>query len=141
MTSQKRKEKQKLTLLQKAIQNCLSTNEPPTNSHSLTHSFDLQMIYRFHQKLSNLKKHPTTITNDNVPNKNNRERIKTSKYFNGSFNGILEKNQPKYIDFPKILFGKSSRSFSLKWHKEFPWLHYNLDKDAASCYTCMSAAK
>ena len=45
------------------------------------------------------------------------------------------------IDFPKILFGKSSRSFSLKWHKEFPWLHYNLDKDAASCYTCMSAAK
>ena len=48
MTSQKRKEKQKLTLLQKAIQNCLSTNEPPTNSHSLTHSFDLQMIYRFH---------------------------------------------------------------------------------------------
>ena len=62
MPSPKRKEKQKQKLLQKASQNCLSTNEPSTNFHSLTHALDLQMIYRFHQKLSNLKKHPTTIT-------------------------------------------------------------------------------
>ena len=35
-----------------------------------------------------------------------------------------------YIDFPKISFGKSSRSFSSKWYMEFPWLHYNLYKEA-----------
>ena len=50
-----------------------------------------------------------------------------------------KKNQPKYIDFIITLFGNSSRYFSSKWYKEFPWLHYNLDKDAAICYTCMSA--
>ena len=45
---------------------------------------------------------------DNAPNENNRERIKSSKYPNASFNGVPEKNQPKYIDFPKNLIGKSS---------------------------------
>ena len=50
-----------------------------------------------------------------------------------------KKNQPKYIDFIITLFGNSIRYFSSKWYKEFPWLHYNLDKDAAICYTCMSA--
>ena len=76
-----------------------------------------------------------------MPNENNRERIKNSKYPNASFNGIPEKNQPKYIAFPKILFGKSSRSLSSRWYKEFPELYYNLDKYAASCYTCISAEK
>ena len=90
-------------------------------------------IYK--RKTSNYDHH------DNVPNENNRERIKNSKYPNTFFNGIPEKNQPKYTDLPKTLFGKSSRSFSSKWHKEFPWLHYNLDKDAAFCSTCMSAEK
>ena len=54
------------------------------------------------QLLSNYDHH------GNVPNENNREPIKKLKYPNASFNGISEKNQPKYIDFPKILFGKSS---------------------------------
>ena len=85
------------------------------------------------QLLSNYDHH------GNVPNENNREPIKNSKYPNASFNGISEKNQPKYIDFPKILFGKSSWSLSSKWYKEFPELYYNLDKDTASCYTCISA--
>ena len=74
-----------------------------------------------------------------MPNENNREHIKKSKCPSVSFNEIPEKNQPKYVDFPKTLFRKSSRSFSSKWYKEFLWLHYNLDKDAAFCYTCMSA--
>ena len=42
------------------------------------------------------------------------------------------------MDLPKTIFGKSSQSFSSKWYKEFPWLHDNLDKDTAFCYTCMS---
>ena len=64
---------------------------------------------------------------------------KNSKYPNASFNEIPEKNQPKHIAFPKILFGKSSRSLSSRWYKKFPELYYNLDKDPASCYTCISA--
>ena len=75
---------------------------------TITHSPDLQNdlqvspeIYK--RKTSNYDHH------DNVPNENNRERIKNSKC---PFNGIPDKNQPKYIDFPNILFGKSSRSLS-----------------------------
>ena len=52
---------------------------------------------------------------------------------------ITEKRQPKYIAFLKTLSWKSSQSFSSKWYKEFLWLHYNQDKDAAYCCTCMSA--
>ena len=80
-----------------------------------------------------------TSNNDqlyNVTNENNHENIKSSKHPNVSLNGISEKNQPKYIDFPKTLFEKSNRSFS---SKEFPWLHYNPHKNAAFSYTCMSA--
>ena len=65
--------------------------------------------------------------------------MKNSEYPNASFNGIPENDQPKYIDIPNILFGKSSQSLSWKWYKEFPGLYYNLDKDAASFYTCISA--
>ena len=48
MASQKRKEKQKQKLLQKASQNCLSIkiiferNEPSASSHTDTHSPDLR---------------------------------------------------------------------------------------------------
>ena len=80
-----------------------------------------------------------TSNNDqpyNVTNENNCGNIKSSKHPNVSFNGTSEKNQPKYTDFPKTLFDKSNRSFS---SKEFPWLHYNPHKNAAFCYTCISA--
>ena len=69
MPSQKRKEKQKQKLLQKASQNCVSIkaiferNEPSTSSHTDTHSPSLQNdLHRFYLKLSNLKKHSTTVT-------------------------------------------------------------------------------
>ena len=116
---EKRKEKKKQKLLQKASQNFLSIkaiferNEPTTSSHMITHSPDLE---------NNLQVSPEITSShdnhDNLPNENNRERIRNSKYPNASFNGIPEKNQPKYIHFSKTLFGKSSRSFSSKWYKE-----------------------
>ena len=68
MPSQKRKEKEKQKLLQKASQNCLSIkaiferNKPTTSSHTITHSRDLQNDLQFCLKLSNLRKYPTTIT-------------------------------------------------------------------------------
>ena len=119
LSLEKRKEKEKQKLLQKASQNCLSIkaiferNEPTTSSHMITHSPDLE---------NNLQVSPEITSShdnhDNLPNENNRERIRNSKYPNASFNGIPEKNQPKYIHFSKTLFGKSSRSFSSKWYKE-----------------------
>ena len=115
MPSQKRKEKEKQKLLQKAkiqmpkSQNCLSIkaiferNEPTTSFRMNTHSPDLENDLQVSPEItSNYDNH------DNVPNENNRQRIKNSKYANASFNGIPEKNQPKFIDFPKTLFGKSS---------------------------------
>ena len=145
MPSQKRKEKQKQKLLQKASQNWLSIkaifkrNEPSTSSHTDTHLPDLQNDSQVSHEIILPEETSNYDHTDNEPNENNQEHIKNSKYPNASFNRILEKNRPKYIDFPKALFGKSCRTFSSKWYKEFPCLHYNLDKDAAFCYTCMSA--
>ena len=114
-------------------------NEPTTSSHTITHSRDLQNDLQVSPEIIQPEEISNYDHHDNVPNENNRERIKNSKYPNAFFNRIPEKNQPKYIDFPKTLFGKSNRSFSSKWYKEFPWLHYNLDKDVAFCSTCMSS--
>ena len=44
------------------IKTIFERNEPSTSSHTDTQSPDLKMIYRFHLKLFNLKKHPATIT-------------------------------------------------------------------------------
>ena len=78
---------------------------------TITHSPDLQNDLQVSPEI--YKRKTTNYDHqDNVRNENNRERIKNSKYRNASFNGIPEKNQLKYIDFPNILFGKSSRSLS-----------------------------
>ena len=42
--------------------------------------------------------------------------------------------------FPKRKFGKTERSFRAEWYEHFPWLHYNVEKDAAFCYVCMRAS-
>ena len=144
MPLQKRKKKAETETVIKSksklsIKTIFERNKPSTSSHADTHSpdlrNDLQVSHEIiqHEETSNYD-HP-----DNEPNENNREYIKNSKYLNASFNGIQEKNHPKYTDFPKALFGKSSQFFSLKLYKEFPWLQDNLDKDAPFCYTCMSA--
>ena len=52
----------------------------------------------------------------------------------------LVKNQPANFDYPKCWFGNGPlRSFNKNWHNQFPWLHYNEEKDAAFCFTCMTA--
>ena len=117
----------------------MERNEPTTSSHTITHSPDLQNDLQVSPEIIQLEETSNYDHHNNLPNENNWERIKNSQYPNAYFNGIPEKNQPKYIDFPKILFGKSSWSLSSKWSKELPELYYNLDKDAASCYTFISA--
>ena len=52
----------------------------------------------------------------------------------------LVKNQPANFDYPKCSFGNGHlRSFNKNWYNHFPWLHYNEEKDAAFCFTCMTA--
>ena len=106
--------------MQKASQNCLSIkaiferNEPSTSSHTDRHSPDLENDSQVSPEIIKLERTSNYDHHDNVRNENNRERIKSSKYRNVSFNGIAGKSQPKYIDFPKILSAKSSRSFISK---------------------------
>ena len=39
------------------------------------------------------------------------------------------------------MFGskKVERAFRANWCQQFPWLHYNIDQDAAFCHVCMQA--
>ena len=103
LSLEKRKEKEKQKLLQKASQNCLSIkvtferNEPTTSSHKITHSPDLHNDLQVSSEIIQPEETSNNNHHDNVPNENNRERIKNSKYPNASSNGIPEKNQPKYI--------------------------------------------
>ncbi len=55
---------------------------------------------------------------------------------------VPEANQPKNIKFPVQSFGKqtATRSFNSKWFDRFKWLHYDKDKDAAFCFTCIKAS-
>ena len=132
MPSQKHTKKQKQKLLQNTKQNCLSIktiferNEPSTSSHTDTHYCIYKMIYRFHMKLFNPKKHTATIT---LITNQMKIIVSTFKIQNIRILLLTEsqrKNRPKYIDFPKTLFGKFSRSFSSKRYKELLWMHDNL---------------
>ena len=52
--------------------------------------------------------------------------------------GIPEKfHPPVTLILPKRMFGskKVERAFRTNWCQQFPWLHYNIDRDAA----CMQA--
>ena len=57
----------------------------------------------------------------------------------------LEPFQPRNIAFPHRSFGITrpvSRSFQATWSSKFAgWLHYDLEKDAARCFTCCKAVK
>ena len=56
----------------------------------------------------------------------------------------MEPFQPRHIAFPSRFFGKSSpvkRSFQANWFNNFPWLHYDLARDAVRCFTCCKPVK
>jgi len=42
--------------------------------------------------------------------------------------------QPNLDNFPKKQFRKQNRSFSNKYYNEYPWLEYNIVKDAVFCF-------
>ena len=56
---------------------------------------------------------------------------------------IPEKFHPKKsFSFPKRRFGKKAeeRSFRVEWCESYPWLHYDVQCDAAFCHLCMTAS-
>ncbi|KAL5515338.1 hypothetical protein EMCRGX_G000491 [Ephydatia muelleri] len=48
---------------------------------------------------------------------------------------------PVTLILPKRMFGskKVESAFRANWCQQFPWLHYNIDRDAAFCHVCMQA--
>ena len=55
---------------------------------------------------------------------------------------LPEQYHPSSIfKFPKRKFGKGERSFRSEWCTKYPWLHYDVEKDAAFCYLCMRATQ
>ena len=91
-----------------SIKAIFERNEPTTSCHTITHSPDLQNDLQVSPEIIQPEETFNCDHHDNIPNEKNQKRIKNSKYPNASFNGTPEKNQPKNIDFPKTLFGKSS---------------------------------
>ena len=52
--------------------------------------------------------------------------------------------QPHHLSFPSRSFGKNAlmnRSFQVSLFNRFPWIHYELDQDAAYCFVCCNAVK
>ena len=47
----------------------------------------------------------------------------------------------KNFSFPKRKFGSRNRSCQSKWFENFPFLHYNVEKDALFCHFCMKAVE
>lgn len=46
--------------------------------------------------------------------------------------------------FPKTSFGKASftqRSFQVQWFQQWPFLHYDENKDVVYCHTCIVSVK
>ena len=47
---------------------------------------------------------------------------------------MLDKpNHSKDFPFPYIKIGRKKQSFSADWFKQYPWLQYDQDKEAAFC--------
>ena len=46
----------------------------------------------------------------------------------------------KFI-FPKRRFGARERSCQAQWFIDFPFLHYDVDKDVVFCHTCLTAVE
>lgn len=54
-----------------------------------------------------------------------------------SGNLIQTPNQPSQYNFPKKRYGNQNRSVQSTWFKEYPWLHYDEEKD--SLFYCISS--
>ena len=71
------------------------------------------------------------------------KRLNACFFFTRNVRHLTMPNQPNGIDFPKRLNKKGThgRSFQVSWFKDFNWLHYDEQRDAAFCFTCLKAAE
>jgi len=44
--------------------------------------------------------------------------------------------QPHLTLFPKTMFGKQNRSFSINYYDNYPWVEYSVQHDAVFCFAC-----
>ena len=44
--------------------------------------------------------------------------------------------QPANISFPATIMGSKKRSFNPEWYRQYSWLEYSIEKDAAFCFAC-----
>lgn len=62
-------------------------------------------------------------------------------YSSDNLSSLSEPYQPQNISFPKTQYNVKGfkRSFQSAWFERFPWLHYDIEKDAAFCFICIKA--
>ena len=77
-------------------------------------------IFGEHEKQHERKK-PDLQNVDNLPSRGSSES---------------RPNQSCLKEYPSTHFGKRTRSFLGSWYEDYPWLEYNVEKDAAFCYPC-----
>jgi hypothetical protein len=52
------------------------------------------------------------------------------------FEQDLKPSQPMLKKYTLTQFGNQQRSFNCQWYKIYPWLEYNIQRDAAFCHIC-----
>ena len=52
---------------------------------------------------------------------------------------MLQEPNQSTISFPKTKFSDCNRSFQKDWYHRFSWIHYDIEKDAAFCFSCIKA--
>ena len=72
---------------------------------------------------------------------NNKEKIlKIVLWKRYQLTYLLKVNQ-LISNSQRLKFVKKNRSFNLHWYSKFLWIHYSTEKDAAFCFSCLSAEK
>ena len=79
------------------------------------------------------------IDGDNAPT----QTFETKRQIESHETDVIQPkfHPPKTYVFPKTKIGSRERPFHAHWCEDYPWLHYNAEKDAAFCYVCMISDK
>ena len=72
-----------------------------------------------------------TSSSNSQSSKSHKESLTQEKLFDSAF------HPPKSFTFPKQQTGKQFRSCHHNWFYDFPWLHYDQQKDCVFCFHCM----
>ena len=80
------------------------------------------------------------ITQQQVTGQNQQQRKDTGEGAMEKISiNIFTKSQANDFEFPKTKICKKTRLFNSHWYSKFPWIHYNIEKNAVFCFSCLSA--